>query len=153
MSSTEDYLRDAGGNKVKAAAALAADLMRGDRATLQQGYTIGNALLVAVDTYNLSAREVALVAEAIVAATPNGSVILVETNGAEPENTTQVRGDGVEIISIDWDEVERGDNPGYITDILDRIEELDVADTKPSQHVGMPAVVRQLRERLAEMDG
>ena len=148
MSVFEDYLRRARGNKVRAAAALALDLMRGDPATLKQGYTIGNALLAVIDAYNLSAREVALATEAIVAHTPTGSVILVETNGAEPENTTQLRGNGVEVINIDWDEVERGDDKTYITNILDRIEELGVADARPRMHVGMPAVVEQLKEAL-----
>jgi hypothetical protein len=81
-----------------------------------------------------------------------GSVILVETNGAEPENTTELRGSGVSVISIDWDEVERGDDPQYIRDILDRIDALGVRDVSPVNHVGMPAIRRQLEDALAEKD-
>lgn len=154
MTVAAEYLRAYGGHKTKAAEALSADLMRGDAATLKQGYTIGNALLVAIDLFNLSAREVALVADAIARDTNliTGSVVLVETNGAEPENTTQLRGDGVEVISIDWDEVERGDYREYITDILERIDELGVATARPGRHVGMPAVVVQLKEALGRFD-
>lgn len=152
MTIAERYLGRHAGNKVKAAAELCLDLMRGDAATFKQGYTIGNALMAAINQMNLTTREVALVADAVVAKA-GGSVILVETNGAEPENTTQLRGDGVEVINIDWDEVERGDDRTYITDILDRIEELGVVTTRPANHVGMPAVVAQLREALDRFDG
>ena len=153
MSITSEILSRNEGNKMRAAVELALGLMRGDEATLKQGYTIGNALLVAIDSYNLVAREVALVADAVVDQMPKGSVILVETNGADPETTTQLRGDGVEVISIDWDEVERGDNRSYIINILDRIEELGVGRSKPSSHVGMPAITEQLHEALDRLDG
>lgn len=78
------------------------------------------------------------------------SVMIVETNGSEPEVTTVLRGAEPEVIHVDWDEVERGDNPAYITDILDQIEELGVGDLRPERHVGMPEVVAQLRATLAE---
>lgn len=81
---------------------------------------------------------------------PVGGVVLVETNGSDPEVTTQLRGNAVEIVAIDWDEVERGDNRQYIRDILDRIVELGIADIKAPNHVGMPEVVEQLLQALAE---
>src|SRR4051812_12526258 len=78
-------------------------------------------------------------------------VILVETNGAEPQTTTVLRGIEPVVISIDWDEVARGDNPTYIEDILVEIAALDLDDVRPPMHVGMPEVVRQLEERLMEL--
>lgn len=79
------------------------------------------------------------------------TVVLVETNGAEPETTTRLTGGEVVVVSIDWDEVERGDDPAYVRDILARIEELGVGEVAPPLHVGMPEVVRQLKARLAEL--
>jgi hypothetical protein len=72
--------------------------------------------------------------------------------GSEPELTTKLRGDGVEVINIDWDEVERGTNPDYIRDILARIEKLGVRSIKPRNHAGMPEIVRQLLVRLLEIE-
>lgn len=66
MTVFEQYLAEAKGNKTSASAQLCLDLMRGDVNTLKQGYSIGNALFVAIEHYNLTAREVALVAESIV---------------------------------------------------------------------------------------
>jgi hypothetical protein len=70
MSVIEEYLAEAGGNKVKASVALCRGLMRHDPSDpLRQGYTIGNALIAAIDAYNLTTYEVALVADAIVEGT------------------------------------------------------------------------------------
>lgn len=77
----------------------------------------------------------------------DGSVILVELNGSDPEVTTNLRGHGVQVIHIDWDEVREG-NTAHIEDALERIEELGVGDVMPEYHVGMPEIVRQLREAL-----
>lgn len=44
-----DYIAEFEGNVTAAVLAMAADLMRGDAATLQRGYSLDNALLAAVD--------------------------------------------------------------------------------------------------------
>lgn len=82
---------------------------------------------------------------------PLPAVVLVETNGSEPETTTLLRGAPITVISVDWDEVENGDNPDYIAELLDRIEELGVGQIVSPMHVGMPEVVAQLEERAREL--
>ena len=65
MSITEQLLRDAGGNKYKAGVALVIGLMRGDPETFKLGYSFGSALMTAIEQYNLTVREIAIVAERV----------------------------------------------------------------------------------------
>jgi hypothetical protein len=53
----QDYLERAMGNRVKAAEAMARDLMRGDPTTFKAGYTAENAALAVRDVFELSTRE------------------------------------------------------------------------------------------------
>ena len=51
------YLHRSGGDRTRAAAARARDLMRGDASTLKAGYSVANAALAARDLFGLSDRE------------------------------------------------------------------------------------------------
>lgn len=78
-----------------------------------------------------------------------GSVVLNEVLGGLLTVTT-LRGNGVEVINIDWDNLALDANNDYaveeIDGILARIDELGVAGLKVGLHVGMPKIVEQLQK-------
>jgi len=63
---TIDYIDiKAKADPVEGGAMLARALMRGEKATLKQGYSIGNALIAVAERYNLTAIDVACIADQI----------------------------------------------------------------------------------------
>lgn len=142
MSITERLLTQAGGNKSKAGAELTKGLMRGDPDTFKQGYSLASALMATIEQYNLSPREVALVAEHVVDTTTEQNsptrqpLVIVHVGGGMVQWTHEKQGLGtprVMILDFDKEGAEEAELRTFLGEIDEALEALG-AYNDPTDH-------------------
>lgn len=132
MNAIERYLSEAGGNKTLAAANLAMGLMRGDPTQFLQGYSLGSALMAVIAHYNLTGREVALVADRIAGeitthhSATRRPLVIVAVGGGLIQWTVSKCGLGTpRLYELDFDR--EGAEDDELTNLAEQIEEASKA--------------------------